>query len=287
MIGGIDRFAVTLLTVALVAACQGGSGAIVHPTGANELVLRIETGGGNVRPFSIVGRIPELSVFGDGRVIVVGPQDAIFPGPTLHNLVTFRLSEAGLQALLENARAAGLLRADAHYDYPGIADAGTTTFTVVAEGRRHVVSAYALFEGGPTNFPIDPNVLRARAALSAFQGRALDMRPWLGQAIMEPESAYRYETLRVFVTASQPQEPAEIDPSFADWPLATPLAALGAPLVDFAEMRCGGVTGAELEVLRPALENSNQLTFWRSAGMTYQLTLRPLLPDESGCPTGI
>jgi len=223
---------------------------------ALELVLRIEMGGGHVIPSFIVGRIPELSVFGDGRVIVLGPQIAIFG-------------------------------ADAHYDHPGIADAGTTTFTVVAEGRRHVISAYALSEAGAPDAQLEPDVRRARAALSALQQRALDMRSWLGQAIIEPEAAYRYQSLRVFVTAAQPQEPADLEPSFADWPLATPLAAFGAPLVGFAEMRCGVVTGNELEALRAALENSNQLTFWRSEGATYQLTPRPLLPDESGCLTGL
>ena len=113
------------------------------------------------------------------------------------------------------------------------------------------------------------------------------MRSWLGRAIIEPEAAYRYQSLRVFVTAAQPQEPADLEPSFADWPLATPLAAFGAPLVGFAEMRCGVVTGNELEALRAALENTNQLTFWRSEGATYQLTPRPLLPHESGCLTGL
>jgi len=275
-----------LVATVLVTACQGGSSAIVHPTGANELVLRIETGGGFVPASFIVGRIPELSVFDDGRVIVQGPQDAIFPGPALPDLVTFRLSEDGLRALLENARTAGLLGADAQYDYPGIADAGTTTFTVIAEGQRHVVSAYALVEGGPLDAQLDPEVRRARAALLAFQQRALDMRSWLGQAIVEPDSAYGYELLRVFVSAAEPQEPAEIEPSFADWPLATPLATFGSPLADFAEMRCGVVRGDDLATLRPALEGSNQLTFWRSQAMTYQLTLRPLLPDESGCPAG-
>jgi len=271
----------------LVAACQGGTDAISHPTGANELVLRIETGGGFVPPSFIVGRIPELSIFGDGRVIVLGPQIAIFPGPALPNLVTFRLSEEGLQKLLENARAAGLLGPDTHYEYPGIADAGTTTFIVVAEGRRHVVSAYALFEGGPFDAQLEPDLRRARAALFAFQQRALDTRSWWGEAIDGPDSAFQFDFMRVFVTAAEPVAGGELPPSFADWPLAAPLAEFSAPLGNFVEVRCGVVSGDELAILLPALQNSNQLTFWRNEGMTYQLTVRPLLPDESGCPTGI
>jgi hypothetical protein len=32
------------------------------------------------------------------------------------------------------------------------------------------------------------------------------------------------------------------------------------------------------------LRQANQLTLWESDSQTYRLFLRPLLPDESGCP---
>jgi hypothetical protein len=281
-------------TVLLVATCQAGatpgatpspSPGITHPTGAADLVVRIENGGGFIGPGWTARQLPWLSIYGDGRVIVLGPQIEIYPSPALPNVVTFRISEEGLQKVLEEALAAGLLGADAHYDYPGIADAGTTTFTVVAGGKQHVVSAYALFEGGAMDDRLDPDTLRARTALLKFQERALDLRSWLGSAVIEPESTYRFEAMRIFVTARQPADP-QIQPGIADWPLATPLSSFGAPAgnLNLGDARCGVVSGDELATLRPAVQGSNELTVWHSGAKEYQLILRPLLPDESGCP---
>lgn len=280
------RRSIAALVVAtlLATACQTVGGSIVHPTGANELVLRIETGGGLVPWDFQLGQVPELSIFGDGRVIVTGPQIAIYPGPALPNLVTFRLSEDGLQRLLENARAAGLLGPDAHYDYPGIADAPTTTFTVVADGKRHVVSAYALSMTG-NDVQVDPAVRRARAALAEFEQKTSDLRSWLADRIVEPETVLRFESLRVYATAAAPDASGGVEPNFADWPLSVSLAAFGGPASNPPDIRCGVVEGADLVTLLPAIQASNELTFWRSEGATYHLVLRPLLPDESGCPT--
>jgi hypothetical protein len=289
------RTLVVLGTVLLVAACQAGatpgatpeptaSPGITHPTGAADLVVRIENGGGFVAPSWMLRQLPWLSIYGDGRVMVLGPQIEIYPGPALPNVVMFRISEAGIQKILEEALADGLLGADAHYDYPGIADAGTTTFTVVAGGKPHVVSAYALSEGGAMDALLDPDTLRARTALLRFQERALDLRSWLGSAVIEPESAYRFEALRIFVTAAQPSDP-EIQPGVVEWPLGAPLASFGDPTGGLLDAQCGVVSGAELATLRQAVQSSNELTVWRSGGKEYQLILRPLLPDESGCPT--
>jgi hypothetical protein len=288
------RTVAILGTALLVGACQAGatpgatpspaSPGIAHPTGAADLVVRIENGGGFVGPAFQLRRLPWLSIFGDGRVMVLGPQIEIYPGPALPNVVTFRISEEGLQQVLEEALAAGLLGADAHYDYPGIADAGTTTFTVVAGGKQHVVSAYALSEGGAMDSQLDTETLRARTALLKFQERALDLRSWLGAAVIEPETAYRFEALRIFVTAAQPADP-QIQPGFVDWPLATPLASFGDPVVgNLGDTRCAAVSGDDLATLLPAIQKSNELTVWRSGAKEYQLVLRPLLPDESGCP---
>jgi hypothetical protein len=287
-----QRTVAVLGTALLVAACRTGATAgptespgITHPTGEADLVVRIENGGGFLAPAYALRQLPWLSIYGDGSVMVLGPQVEIYPGPALPNVVTFRISQQGLQKVLEEALAAGLLGADAQYQYPGIADAGTTTFTVAAGGKRHVVSAYALSEGGPNDAQLDPDTLRARAALLAFQQRALDLRSWLGSAVVEPESAYRFAALRIFVAPPQPTD-QQIQASYVDWPLTTPLASFGAPVgnLNMGDARCAVVSGDELARLLPAVQSSNELTLWRSGGTEYQLILRPLLPDESGCP---
>ena len=50
-------------------------------------------------------------------------------------------------------------------------------------------------------------------------------------------------------------------------------------------MRCGVVDGADLDTLWPILEKANALTPFTSGGKEYTFLVRPLLPDESGCPT--
>ena len=74
--------------VALVAAACADStsttsddGGIQHPTGTDQLVLRVETGGGYTAPEFQLRLIPEFSLYGDGTIITPGPQIEIYPPP--------------------------------------------------------------------------------------------------------------------------------------------------------------------------------------------------------------
>ena len=259
-----------------------------HPTGANELVLRIGYDGGFVAPGYLLTRLPQVSVYGDGRVVTEGPVIEIYPGPALPNLLVSRLSEAGLQAMLAAAADAGLLGRDRHYDYVGIADAPTTTFVVITDGATHTTTAYALGIGEDRPDGMPASDAAARNALAGFQAKMADLRSWLGAEVLSGEQPYAFEQLRVFATPAEPTSPdGQVQPTVVDWPLLEPLATAGTPLEGFGGvgMRCSVVAGDELATLRPVLEAANQLTFVRSGGATYSIALRPLLPDESGCPT--
>jgi hypothetical protein len=261
--------------------------AITHPTGAEELVLRIEVGGGLVAPGWILSELPTISIYGDGRVITRGPQIEIYPGPALPNLRVSRVSEDGLQRILAAAVEAGIVGRDASYPYPLIADAPTTTFHANAGGTTATVSAYALGLGEDTSV-LAPEDAAARADLADFAAKLGDLPGWLGSGLVSSEAPYDFDAIRVFAQRATPaaQDP-EPSPTIVDWPLATPLAEFGEPFRATAEpsMRCGVVTGDDLATIRPALESANQLTSWRSGGETWSLILRPLLPDEAGCPT--
>jgi hypothetical protein len=297
----------TLLVAAAIvaAACTPGTGAgtpppsasldgspsppatttgIVHPTGPGSLVVRIEHAGGFVAPGWILTQLPVISIYGDGLVVTQGVQIAIYPAPALPAIVQSRVSEAGLQQILQAARSAGLLGPDRHLDNPGIADAPTTVFTVTADGATHTTAAYALREGEDSpKVPADERV--ARDELAAFAARLQDLRGWLGAEVTDPDAAFDFGGLRVFAAPAEPDPNAEVEPSFADWPLTEPLDTFGTQLTGYgAVQRCGVVSGADLATLRKRLDNANALTFWRGGGSTYQLQLRPLLPDEFGCP---
>jgi len=209
-------------------AGPGPSPGLPHPVGGSEIVLRVQTGGGFVAPSTLIRQIPEFSLYGDGRAIAPGPQVAVYPGPALVNLQTIRLTEAGVQAILEAARAAGLSGPDHHYATMTISDAPTTTFTLVSDGRRHTISVYALGDdAGSSGMSGDER--RARAVLSAFQQKLSNVATWLPSGSVGSEQDFVPAGLRVFVSPGAPPQDIGLREPVVDWPLATPLGSFGAP----------------------------------------------------------
>jgi hypothetical protein len=284
----LSKLAASLLMLTVVAVgcakASGGTGGVGHPTGSNDLVLRVETAGGFVAPAYALTQIPEFSLYGDGRLVRPGPMMEIYPGPALPNLLVTSVSEDGIQAILRAAGAAGLLGADRRYSMPVVSDAPTTTFTVVTGGVRHVVSAYALGVTAGPGGQMSDEESRARAALVSFQAKLSSLGSWLPAGSVGPEQPFVPTGLRVFASPGAPAEQPGLREPILHWPLSTSLAALGAPVPISPDLRCGAVTGPDLAALLPFVRRANQLTPWRSGASIYTLTFRPLLPDESGCP---
>jgi hypothetical protein len=278
---------VSLVVLTLLAAScgrltetGGGNSGVQHPTGADGLILRVDTSGGFVAPAWALTQIPQFSLFGDGRVITEGPQIQIYPGPALPNLVVQKISESGIQAILEAARAAGLMGKNAQYGFPCISDAATTTFTLIAAGGKHLVSAYAL--GIDPGSCADANT-EARSKLAAFHAKLSDLTSWLPHGSVGKESPFEPSELRVYVQPYSGPADKNLRQQSMDWPLSTPLASFGRSENTFAPMRCGVVRGADLALLLPDAERANELTPWQSGGKEYSLVFRPLLPDEHAC----
>jgi hypothetical protein len=252
-----------------------GSGHSNDPAG---LILKVEIGGGFVAPQAQLREVPFFALYGDGRLIVPGPQMDIYPGPALPNLQVRTISEAGIQAILSAAKAAGLLGPDRHFDALRVADAPTTTFTVVADGLRHVVSVQALGMDEPSPDATQEEI-RARRELSDFQERLSDLAGWLPQGSVGDERTFRPDELRVYVT---PYEPAQdLREPAMDWPLSGSLGF--EPLSWSPATRCGTVAGPDLGSVLTAAGMANELTPWKADGARWGLVFRPLLPDESGC----
>jgi hypothetical protein len=154
----------------------------------------------------------------------------------------------------------------------------------VAAGSRHVISAYALreaaqgMEGGPAS-------AAARAKLRAYAEALGDLRRTLGADAVGPDVAYAWSSIRILVAKGAPQQadPALARPPLA-WPLSTALATFGKSGTGVtAELRCGIVSGSDLQALRPLLARATQITGWASGGSVYTLSLLPMLPDDPGC----
>jgi hypothetical protein len=189
-----------------------------------------------------------------------------------------------MRRVLDEARRAGLFGPNRSYLLQNVADATTTTFTLIESGHRHVISVYALDLDRGT-FGLSDDDLAARKALRAFRDHMVGLQTWLPAGHVGPEGPFVPQRLRVYTRSfSGPPEAQDLlKQQPKRWPLGTPLATFGSPVPTGAGLRCGVVEGKDFETLYPMAKAANVLTPWDSEGRTYQVLFRPLLPDERGC----
>jgi hypothetical protein len=288
----LARPAALLLAAVVATACTGTAGAAEpspspEPTPSSNpdrVVFRVDWEGGFVAPGTILGRLPQIVVFADGRVVMPGAQIEIYPGPLMPALQVRTLTPDTLARLVQLAKDKGLL-VDAHYDFAGIADATTTVLTIDVDGTRSTVSAYALMEAGSASSDwadaMDDATKAGRAALRAF----IDALTGVPESeFTGPGAAYEPIALRLYASpAGARPDDGSVAPGE---PVAWPLADLGAgsPVGDGAlGFRCQVVSGPDLATVRPVLDTANALTVFRSGGADWSLIVRPLLPGETGC----
>jgi hypothetical protein len=246
----------------MLAACGGTSSS--GRGGPRAAVVQVVTEGGLAAEAAQRGQVPQVSVFGDGRVITVGPTTLEFPGPALPNLQEFRVTADGLGQIIDEARIAGLLD-DPPPDYgdAGITDQATTTVTVRLDGGTRRVNVYALnFSDGVTAAQREN-----RDRLTNFIELIGDPAPL--RPVVVPDSEREYEPAALAVLA-RPSDSTEGDTRA--WPLG-----------DLAGTDCTVYTDGDLGTLLDAARDAREGDPWTSAGRTYELAFRPLLPDERSC----
>jgi hypothetical protein len=250
--------------------------AIAHPTGATEIVLRYEVGGGFVPLEFMANHVPQFTLYGNGRVVYSRPTDegTTTPDGIRQNspLRTGMLTEAQIQELLKFALGEGALgRAGPDYPPTNIADAPSTTFEIHVEGGSKTVSVGAL---GMDTSGTDGLIRLAFQKLAERLGN-FDQGGLFGGAVYEPV-AYRGILFDNAMAQGQVIRP---------WPwkdLAS--TAFTAP----AE---GGFPGGRLHVLMPDQVKVLGLTPYQAGlagglvlrqedGTLVTIVVRPLLPDE-------
>jgi hypothetical protein len=243
--------------------------------GANDLVLRTETYGGFVAPDLVLGRFPQLSVYGDGRVISEGPVPAIYPGPALPNLQVSMITPEFLQSLVKEGLAAGV-RNGADLGQPGVADAPTTRVTVVTTGGKQVVTINALSEAPSNDRRLTADQRDARARIAAYVKKlnALPTRPGAPRP-----TAYEPTSLAVFAAPWTKPANGPVPPAKA-WPGP---ALPGKDIDSATKAGCVAVTGDQTPKVLSAAKSGNALTPWTTGTSKWRIVFRPLLPDESGC----
>jgi hypothetical protein len=281
--------AATALLLALGAACSpaagtpgpsaGGTSAptptpvatiagIEHPTGATDIVLRFEEGGGFVPVDFLATEAPSFTLYGDGTVVFRDPQ-ATPPEPVgnVNRSVPFqtiRLGEEGIQALIEQALGPGGLGI-AVGPYMGLgADIPTATFTINADGREKQVSVSGLSpEMHPQNTLIVTTLSNFADRLRTFGDNVA------GEVVYEP-AAYRGTLQKV----------DQANGAVVDWPWTDlePVDFTAGPN-DFLLLHT--LTPAHVAALAiPGIEGGLLGLNIKKDGKLYSLALRPLLPDE-------
>jgi len=279
---------VLLLLAFGVGACSTAGAAVPsgsaspRPLDPDKPVFVVDYEGGFVAPITNVSRLPLIVVYGDGRVVVQGPQIEIWPSPLVPSVQVRTLSAEALERLIDLARDKGLLTT-VRYDFPGIADAPDTVLTIDLDGETYRVSAYALGEGAEfeSGFDLDQATRDGRSALRSFI-ETLTTLP--ETAFVDEWAQFEAETIRVYVTAHGGMADPELgeQPVIA-WPLDD-LATAGTQVGDASlGLRCVEVSGEGLATVLPLLRQANVLTPFESGGERYQLVVRPQLPHESGC----
>jgi hypothetical protein len=241
------------------------------PADEDTVVLRVSSSGGFVPPQFLVGRLPETSVYADGRVIFQGPVTLSYPGAALPNLQVGQLSPAQLQQLLDKAVAAGV-KAGTDFGQPGVTDVPTTEVTVVTAAGKQTVGANALREARPDDPQLTKEQQQARKKLRTFidglNDLALDAQP------------YRPEALAAVVQPYTAPEDPGVRPRTVEWPGP---ALPGEKLNPTLDLSCVVVTGQQLDAVLDAAADATAITPWGHGGDSWSVLLRPLLPEETGC----
>ncbi|KUL37632.1 MULTISPECIES: hypothetical protein [Actinoplanes] len=245
------------------------------PAGDPAVLIRIAQEGGFVPAQFVYSRIPQLTVYADGRVITEGPVPAIAPGPALPNLQVLKLTPARAQQWADDALKAGV-KTGADLGQPGVADIPDTVITATSGGKTETVRVMALDHAQAT----DPNLSAAQQAARAKL-----------RAYVEELNKLTVETGS---PASESYRPAEL--AALAWPyvagddgLNQPAQAWPGPALPGEELppagtglTCVAVSGDAAGTVWAAAEKANQRTPWTSGGKQYSVTFRPLLPDETG-----
>lgn len=266
----------------LVAACGGAGGAPSVSPEPQTYWLRMLTTQA-IPPVNQFAVGPNLVITGDGIAITQGPVPAIYPGPLLPNLVGRQVTDAGLDRIIEAARDLGLL--DGRTDFVGdtqVMGGVTGHIELTVEGKRIELTGNPDAQIVCVTTPCEP-APGSTEAFGAFWRAMQDLPSWLGDEL-GPEGQYVPGAYAILVGPAPEPEPG-LPQAPADWPLEQPLATFGGPVAN-GTARCGTVSGADADTLRPVTQAANQLTPWvedPATSATFGLTVRPMVPGEDVC----
>jgi hypothetical protein len=283
--------AVSIFTAALIAGCV--SPAAIRP-GSVASATPVQTGQAGapatpatlpsgfymrawqsqaLAPQYIFGWLPAATV-ADGHYIngmVAIPM--IYPGPLYVGLSSRAINAAGIDAIVAEAKADGLLGAKTDFSQGLMPGAISAHIEMVVDGVTHQLTG--LLPTGPTPATVTPGTPEA---FEAFWAKLSSLDTWLA-ADLGPSASYQPASIAVMLTKPT-DAPSGMTPQVKPWPLSSTFAGFGTAV---GSDRCGVVTGVDLAALLPAVQAGNALTrFTDSTGAISSVNVRVLVPGETG-----
>lgn len=255
-------------------------GAIDHKTGATDVILRLEEGGGFVPMEFNASQAPSFTLYGNG-VVVFQRIVTTFPEPDAAGIVhstpwrTAKLDEDQVQELLEFAIvSSGLGGARESYVADGVADAPDTIFTVRAGGLDKTVRVNALFE---MEQPGADSIARSAFFKLAQRLKDFDRGGTIDSDVYEPE---RFRGL-IFEREAAP----ELKPIAWPWPAVKPADfkpgandGTGGPAFPHRVMTADEIGALKIDDVAGGLQGP---VLKGPDGKLYTFILRPLLVEET------
>jgi hypothetical protein len=273
----VSLFGIAVAVAVALAGCAAKptpGPAVTRAFAPSDVVLRVEVVPAMVASTLRFAKLPTVSVYGDGRVITPAAQAAVYPGPALPALQVQRISTSDVRRLVDLAIAAGV-GSGQDLGSPIVADAPSTRFSLLADSGVVRTTVFAL---GMT--PDDKLTAAQRAGRTALRDLTTTLSN-LGSALGSVPQPVAFVPSAVIAVAqdwTDPHDPSAPTPPEAAWPgPALPGTYVGMGLT------CVTASGTVGAAVMSAATHANALTPWTFGGARWTLTLRPLLPDETGC----
>lgn len=240
---------VGLAVASLVLASGCGSAAPESfQTGPRDLVLQMTEIPAVVDPGEPAALVPTFSLYGDGRVLISGPDDRQGALPRVREL---QLSEERVQQLVTNALQAGV-QDNREENIEIDPDAPTVVLTLTAEEQ------FGWTELGPN---VGGRLGQLRDSLLAYADR-------------EDAEGYEHDAIAVLATPAEPEAGVE------EWPLAElrPSAELR-----IGEALCTTYRRTSVEDATATARGADAEQRWSSGANVFDVRFRPMLPHEADC----
>jgi len=271
-----------LVLAGCVASGSGGSGApSSSPAPSAAPSTPVSTAGFYLRAWQTQALAPQYTfrwlapvTISDGQFIdgnIAMP--AIYPGPIYSGPQSRPISDAGIAAIVAEARKDGLVADKTDFAADAAPGSVITHIELRIDGVTRELSGPL-----PTGLVSDSAAPGTPAAYQRFWNQITSINAWLAAGLGQGKS-FTPTSLAVLVTPPT-EATAGIAANEKPWPLASTFATFGKPLGGLT-YRCATVIGSDAVALLTVVEDSNQLThFTDSAGAKASLQVRAMLPGE-------